>query len=241
MAESLAALIDRQGFAVLAGVVDAARLAQWCAAVAEVDASAGGEHARRMHAARNLLDLPAVAMLTAEGPLHDIAASVLGPDAFAVRGILFNKTPDANWKVTWHQDRAIAVQQRIDVPGFGPWSVKEGVVHVEPPVETLENMITLRLHLDDCDVDNGPLRVIAGSHRDGILDAQAIANWRATKGEQACTTDAGGVVVMRPLLLHASSPASQPRSRRVIHIEYAAGELPGGLRWRYGCTASSID
>jgi ectoine hydroxylase-related dioxygenase (phytanoyl-CoA dioxygenase family) len=155
----------------------------------------------------------------------------LGLDAFVIRDLFFDKTSEANWKVAWHQDLTIAVRHRIDLPGFGPWSEKDGVPHVRPPVELLERMLTVRLHLDDCGEQNGPLRVLPCSHRHGKLDANAIRAWRAEVPAVVCTIKCGGVVLMRPLLLHASSPARRPEHRRVIHLEFAAEELPGGLQW----------
>lgn len=159
--------------------------------------------------------------------LRSFAASQL----FPVRALFFDKTPTTNWKVAWHQDLSIAVAEKDDVPGFTGWSLKEGVWHVQPPAVVLERMITLRLHLDDCGPDNGPLKVIPGSHREGRLSRERIEWWK-THGEVVeCPVPAGGVLLMRPLLLHSSSPAHQPSHRRVLHIEFAAQSLPAGLRW----------
>ena len=132
----------------------------------------------------------------------------------------------------WHQDRAIAVAKRQELPGWGPWTVKAGVVHVLPPAAVLEKMITVRLHLDDCDENNGPLRVLPGSHRHGILSAEQLAALRKQVPEVACLLPCGGALVMSPLLLHASSPAQSPLHRRVLHIEFAPENLlPEGLAW----------
>lgn len=150
---------------------------------------------------------------------------------FAVRGILFDKTPDANWRVVWHQDVTIAVREQRGVPDFGPWSVKDGVPHAHAPASLLERMVTLRLHLDACDETNGALRVIPGSHRNGKLTAADIEEWKARGPQDYCLAEPGDALLMRPLLLHASSPATAPRHRRVIHLEFAVDELPGGLAW----------
>jgi len=123
------------------------------------------------------------------------------------------------------------VKQRIDVSGYGPWSIKEGVPHVQPPIEILETMVTVRLHLDDCDESNGPLRVIPGSHRTGRRDAADIVKSRANQKEVICSMQAGDALLMRPLLLHASSEASAPAHRRVVHLEYSTGSLASGLEW----------
>jgi ectoine hydroxylase-related dioxygenase (phytanoyl-CoA dioxygenase family) len=131
----------------------------------------------------------------------------------------------------WHQDLTIAVREKREAEGFGPWSFKDGVAHVQPPVRVLEQMLTLRLHLDDCDENNGPLRVLRGSHQSGKLSSSEIAEWRAQQAEEVCTSPRGGALLMRPLLLHASSQAKTPRHRRVLHLEWANGKLSDGLRW----------
>lgn len=160
-----------------------------------------------------------------------LASAVLGREAFAVRTLFFDKNPAANWKVAWHQDLTIAVRGQREVAGFGPWSVKAGIPHVQPPVAVLERMITLRLHLDACDAGNGALRVLPTSHLAGRLTAAAIQTWREREPELTCAVPRGGILLMRPLLLHASAPAVHPRHRRVVHIEFAAEDLPGGLAW----------
>jgi ectoine hydroxylase-related dioxygenase (phytanoyl-CoA dioxygenase family) len=181
---------------------------------------------------RNLLqNSEAIAALAISDPVKALAKTALGVEAFSVRALLFDKAPAANWKVPWHQDTAIAVAERVEVPGFVGWSVKDGVTHVHPPVEILERMMALRIHLDDCGPDNGPLRVLPGSHRHGKLDEAQIEHWRQTTAEVRCCAMQGDVLVMRPLLLHASSPAKAPSHRRVIHLEYACGALPNGMRW----------
>jgi ectoine hydroxylase-related dioxygenase (phytanoyl-CoA dioxygenase family) len=158
--------------------------------------------------------------------------SVLGQDAFAVRALFFDKTPGANWKVIWHQDLTIAVREQREVDGFGAWSHKGGAQHVQAPAWLLERMLAVRIHLDDCGEDAGPLRVLPGSHRHGRLDAEQIADWRLRGPARSCLLPCGGVLLMRPLLLHASSPARTPSHRRVLHLEFARDPLPGGLRWR---------
>ncbi len=181
---------------------------------------------------RNLLrETPATAEFARAGALMDLARQRLGPAAFPVRALFFDKTPDANWSVTWHQDVTVAVRVRRDAPGFSGWSIKDEVPHVQPPVSVLENMLTIRLHLDDCDESNGALQVLPGSHASGRLDVQQIAHWRKTVEPVTCAVGRGGVLLMRPLLLHASGKARDPRHRRVVHIEYAAADLPGGLEW----------
>jgi ectoine hydroxylase-related dioxygenase (phytanoyl-CoA dioxygenase family) len=139
-------------------------------------------------------------------------------EPFPVRAIYFDKTPQANWSVGWHQDLAIAVKQRREVPGFGPWSVKEGIPHVQPPAGILEKKLTVRLHLDDTKESNGALRVLPGSHRFGRLTSEQIEELKPKLTEVVCSVSAGDVLLMRPLLLHASNRALTPSQRRVLHI-----------------------
>ena len=179
---------------------------------------------------RNLLSVPAVRNLVASGPVRQLVEPVLGPNAFAVRGIFFNKLPGANWKVPWHQDCVIAVRERNDMPGWGPWSVKDGVPHVRPPAEVLAKMLAIRIHLDNCGGEDGPLRVLPGSYSHGFLKDAEILGW-PREAAVTCAVRRGDAILMRPLLLHASSAAAEPANRRVIHIEFANGELPGGMQW----------
>jgi ectoine hydroxylase-related dioxygenase (phytanoyl-CoA dioxygenase family) len=226
--------IDRDGFALCKAALDNAQIEGLLRALSEeTDDSDSG--ARRkggaLYARRNLLDVAAVRELARSERVRELVTPILGEGCFAVRGILFDKTPEANWKVVWHQDLSIAVQEKRDAPGFGPWSEKAGVTHVQPPIEILERMLAVRLHLDACDETNGPLRVLAGSHRRGRLDAAQISAAREATPETVCLAPRGGALLMRPLLLHASSPATVAAHRRVLHLEWAGEELPHGLMW----------
>jgi ectoine hydroxylase-related dioxygenase (phytanoyl-CoA dioxygenase family) len=179
---------------------------------------------------RDLLTRESVCRIATSPHVKTLIERLIGRGAFAVRAIWFDKTEDANWKVVWHQDRAIAVAARLEANDFGPWSLKQGVQHTLAPAAILEGMVSLRIHLDTCDTDNAPLRVIPGSHRFGVIAENDIAVHRRQQ-ETECTAEAGDAILMRPLLLHASSPSKKPGHRRVIHIEYAAHNLPNGLEW----------
>lgn len=190
---------------------------------------------------RNLLAVHGFAELSRSAAMRRLIEPVLGAGAIAVRGLYFDKTPEANWKLPWHQDLMIAVDRRVEgLPGWGATSVKDGVPHVEPPVAVLERMLAVRIHLDDCGADNGPLRVIPGSHAHGRLSPEVIERWRREIPEVACTAARGDVLLMQPLLLHASSAADSPAHRRVIHIEYATAEpLPDGVGWWVGSAGAA--
>lgn len=181
---------------------------------------------------RNVLRVSSrAAAVAASENFTSLVSGLIGGNAFPVRAILFDKTDGANWGVPWHQDLAIAVAEQIETQGFGPWSIKDGIVHVQPPQQILAAMITIRLHLDDCAADNGALRVLPASHTSGELDSESISAWAARESPVTCEIPKGGALLMRPLLLHASSPAKNPSHRRVLHVEYAAMELPNGLKW----------
>lgn len=221
--------LDRDGFAVVANALSAAEVAELVSAADKLSPSATDE-VRGGY--RDLFHvMPVVQELATHPALRYWPETVLGPGAFAVRAILFDKTPAANWKAPWHQDLTIAVRQRLDAPGYGPWSVKEGIQHVQPPVVVLEAMLTVRLHLDSCGPGNGPIRMLPGSHRSGKLTPSAIDVWRSQVASIKLPCPAGGLVLMRPLIVHSSSPATHPSHRRVIHLEYAARDLPDGLDW----------
>ena len=186
----------------------------------------------QVYAIRNLLEVvPAVRELAAGERSRRLVEPVLGPDAFPVQGIFFDKPADANWKVRWHQDLSIPVKARGEAAGFGPWSMKAGVPHVQAPAGLLERMLIVRLHLDQSGEENGPLRVIAGSHLQGRLSRDQLAWWREHGDKTANLVPRGGALLMRPLLLHASSATRALAHRRVIHLAYAAERLPDGLAW----------
>jgi ectoine hydroxylase-related dioxygenase (phytanoyl-CoA dioxygenase family) len=163
--------------------------------------------------------------------LRDIVSQILGAEAVVIRSTLFDKTDGANWKVPWHQDVTIAVRERVESEGFGPWSVKEGVLHVQPPSEVLEHMVTIRVHLDACPASNGALRVMPRTHQLGRINQNDAPEYAIEDEAICCEAAAGEALVMRPLLLHASSIATKPSHRRVLHFDYAATTLPNGLRF----------
>lgn len=169
--------------------------------------------------------------LTRQGPIGSIAASVLGPSTRAVRAILFDKTAETNWSLAWHQDRTICVRQRVDVDGYGPWTIKAGMQHVAPPFDLLTRMVTLRVHLDDVPATNAPLLIAPGSHRSGRISVDAIEEVVRRCGTRICTANAGDVWLYSTPILHASEAATDPMHRCVLQLDFAAEGLPGGLEW----------
>ena len=163
--------------------------------------------------------------------LSDSEIPKLCKDSYAVRSILFRKPQESNWSVPWHQDVLIQVDKEKSCAGFGPWSNKEGVVHVQPPVEVMQEIMACRIHLSRCDACDGPLRVIPGSHLDGYVPFAGITQVEGRKCE-SIECNEGDVLLFSPLLLHASSPVTSTSDRAVLHLELAGLDLePYGLNW----------
>jgi hypothetical protein len=218
--------LDHEGYLLIEGLFGPESIETLKIAFADAD-MARSERGGETFGARNILAMPEVSEVASDPALH----GVLGKGFKAVRGIFFDKTPGANWPVAWHQDLSLALRERRDVEGWGNWTVKRGITHVQAPTAVLDRMVTIRLHLDDCGDDNGPLRVIDGSHRAGILSRMEIIR-RTQESERIITAKAGDALFMKPLILHASSPATAPSHRRVLHLEFAPGDLlPDGLDW----------
>ena len=229
--------IQTRGFVVVPGVLDSqgtARIIDQLRGIPRSDSTK--QRGQSYFGIRNLLEVvPALRHLASSHAIRALVDPIAGPQAQVVRGIFFDKTPEANWKVPWHQDLTIAVQQKKEVAGFSCWSVKSGITHVQPPSAILKEVLTLRLHLDATNEDTGALKVIPGSHNGDRLSADEIQKIRRETKAVVCSAEAGDVLAMRPLLLHSSSVssnASPVSHRRVIHLEFCSADLPGGLEWR---------
>lgn len=172
------------------------------------------------------------ALLSAEGAIGGVATNVLSAPARPIRAVLFDKSEANNWGLAWHQDRTVVVRERVDTPGYGPWSTKAGLTHVAPPFDVLAGMATLRVHLDDVDDTNAPLLIAPGSHRLGRIAEADVPGVVARRGVFTCEAAAGDVWAYATPILHASKVAGRPRRRRVLQIDYAARPLDGALEWR---------
>lgn len=173
----------------------------------------------------------AVSKLVSSSTLLVAASKYLKGEPRLVRSILFNKTPINNWLVSWHQDKTVTVTDIFEKEGWGPWSVKDGAHHVQPPLEVLNQMITFRIHLDDSNIENGCLSVVPGSHSLGLIAQSEINSVVESLGAIACEAKERSALVMRPHLLHSSSKGSSPSRRRVLHFEYSSYCLPRGISW----------
>jgi len=171
---------------------------------------------------RHVMSQPAVSEIARSDRMLALARSVAGNGAFPFRATLFDKSPNSNWLVAWHQDTALPLREKHGVEGWGPWSVKDGVIYAHAPARALEQVVALRLHLDNSNEDNGPLRVLPGTQNRGVLTDEEIHLLSEEVAPAECCVGVGGVVLMRPLVIHASSKAVSSAPRRVLHIEYAA-------------------
>lgn len=171
-------------------------------------------------------------------PLSGLATALLGRPAWPTKATLFDKRPEANWALPLHQDLTITVHASVPAPGFGPWTEKAGVPHVQPPESVLRSIVALRIHLDDCPTENGALRVVRGSHKDGKLRPDARGKISDTLKAESAPANAGDVLAMSPLLVHGSGKSERPEHRRVLHVEYSCEQLPSPLQWPQWSTKS---
>lgn len=178
---------------------------------------------------RFVKEVPAISPLIFNSRLRTIIDELFGPDYFLVKSIYFDKPEQSNWFVAYHQDLTISVEEKKQVAGFDQWTVKNNQFAVQPPVVLLENIFTIRIHLDDTDENNGALKIVPGSHRKGIYRPETI-DWN-TEQEVVCKVQSGGIMIMQPLLLHASNRTTNNNKRRVIHLEFSNQLLPGELQW----------
>ena len=208
------------GYAVIPGLIEQDDI---CDLIHNLPASSAGR--------RRLLDTPWCATLAGRIARDQRVRDALPENGVAVQCTLFNKSKEANWLVPLHQDLSIPVAERVDSEQCSGWSEKEGELFVQPPVCVLEQLLAIRLHLDDCDEQNGALRVVPGSHRLGRLNSSESHQERDQRGTVVVSVPSGGAMLMRPLLLHASSKVSVDRPRRVLHFVFGPERLPAGLRW----------
>jgi ectoine hydroxylase-related dioxygenase (phytanoyl-CoA dioxygenase family) len=209
--------VEKQGFEIIPEFLDRE-------SIASVSKSLDEMPLRRGRAgARNALWIKSVRDLAFDSKLINIASSLLGGNAVPFRATLFNKSFATNWLVVWHQDTALPMRERRDAKGWGPWSVKEGVICAHAPAYALELVLAMRVHLDHSNEENGSLRVLPQTHTLGVLSDDQTHELAKKIPPVDCHIAAGGLLLMRPLLVHSSSKAtSETARRRILHIEYAA-------------------
>lgn len=225
--------VEKFGFAIVPQIIDDKQIENLVADLSKIHNSSNKKNGTT-YGIRNLLSLsPEVRKLTENSKVKDLIKNIFSESAQPVRAIFFDKTPDVNWKVPWHQDLTIAVKKKRETDGFSTWTLKAGIHHVQPPVSILEKMLAIRFHLDDADETNGALKVLPNSHKRGRLSASEIQNLKSANKIKLCEVKSGSAFLMRPLLVHSSSAGTNPAHRRVVHIEFSAENLPNGLEW-YG-------
>ena len=226
---------QNDGYYLLEKALSSAQVAKL---ITETEPLLAGE---KSYGVRNLFNLiPGVETLAKSGLLKTLAGDILGSGALPVRAIFFDKIPGANWNVAWHQDTTIAVAEKHELIGYGSWSEKAGVIHGEPPLNILENMVTLRVHLDTTGVDNGALRLIPGTHNKGRLGSSEILSLVEGAMVVDCEAEPGDILIMSPLLLHSSRKSRTPAHRRIIHIEYCGQQLAPPLEWHENSEQSGV-
>lgn len=159
--------------------------------------------------------------------LHDIIESTFGKGYFITKSIYFDKPEKSNWFVAYHQDLTISVDRKIEAENFENWTTKQNHFAVQPPMAILEKNFTIRIHLDKTTKENGALKVINNSHSKGIFRVENLE----TENETICEVEKGGIMIMKPLLFHASNKTTNNERRRVIHIEFSNQKLPSELEW----------
>ncbi len=229
--ETIKDQVTRDGFAITGPLFSEKELAAISQALETINrADPGIRQSQDLFAIRHLFKaLPQLAQLVVTHSLKSMIDKVFGTDYFIIKSIYFDKPESSNWFVPYHQDLMISVDRKADIAGYGPWTNKPGQVAVQPPVALLEDNFTLRLHLDDTDAGNGALKVIPGSHLKGICRPETIDRTRET--ETLCAVQRGAIMIMKPLLLHASGRSQASFKRRVIHIECSRTVLPPSLQW----------
>ncbi|MES2934139.1 MAG: phytanoyl-CoA dioxygenase family protein [Pseudomonadota bacterium] len=217
------AQFEQHGFAIIDSVLNVKECAAIDCAIDPLASQSAGS--------RNLLLQPWCIALARRLRVDNRFSMLLPPDFIAVQCTYFEKAVERNWLVPIHQDLSIPVAERIDHPLLSGWSEKEGCWYVQPPVALLEQLLIVRLHLDPCGAADGALRVVPGSHLGGRLDIDAVQRQRSQRSEKICCVERGGTLIMRPLLLHASSKATGLSKRRVLHFVFGPVNLPYGLQW----------
>ncbi len=223
--------IDKNGFAIIPNVFSENDINTIASYIDEVDISSETfRKSANLFAIRQFLkEVPKAKRELFNDNLKSIVHSIFGEDYFVVKSIYFDKPEESNWFVSYHQDLTISVNTKSDIEGYSSWTVKQGQFAVQPPINILENIYTIRIHLDDTTEENGALKVVPQSHNKGTYRPETI-DWN-TETEAVCNVDKGGIMIMKPLLLHSSSRTTNNKRRRVLHIELADKELPQEIQW----------
>lgn len=222
--------VEHQGFAVMENIYSATEVQALIDAIDAADSSSDTfRKSENLFAIRQFLkEVPKTLPLIFNAKLKEVIES-FGGGYFSVKSIYFDKPGESNWFVAYHQDLTISVKDKTETDGFGPWTVKQGQFAVQPPLDIMENIFTIRIHLDAADSANGALKIVPYSHSKGIYRPETI-DWN-NEEKTTCEVPTGGIMIMKPLLLHSSGRTTNNNRRRVIHIEFSNKQLPQGLQW----------
>ncbi|KQS91829.1 phytanoyl-CoA dioxygenase family protein [Chryseobacterium sp. Leaf394] len=223
--------ISELGFTVIEKVFSDSEIEKISQVIQDIDTSKETfRKSEDLFAIRQFLkEIPEVKDLIFNENLKTIIKEIFSENYFAVKSIYFDKPEKSNWYVAYHQDLTISVDKKVELENFGPWTTKQNQFAVQPPLDILENIFTIRIHLDDTDENNGALKVVPKSHAKGINRPETV-DWNV-ETENICSVEKGGVMIMKPLLLHGSNRTTNGKKRRVIHIEFSDRELPEELNW----------
>lgn len=210
------ATLEKHGFTVIPSVLNSDEISR------AIQTLGSAPLQRSRAGIRHLMSNAFVRAVANDIRIVGMAREALNGEAVPFRATLFDKSPDSNWLVVWHQDTALPLRQRKDMSGWGPWSVKQGIDYAHAPAHALNQVVALRLHFDDSTEQNGPLRVLPGTHQLGVLTDDEVVQLSSERSAVDCLATMGSVLVMRPLLIHSSSKSQNEAPRRVLHIEYAA-------------------
>ncbi|MDQ1161079.1 ectoine hydroxylase-related dioxygenase (phytanoyl-CoA dioxygenase family) [Chryseobacterium sp. SORGH_AS 447] len=224
-------IIQEKGFTVINNIFSDHEIRRIIEVIQNIDTSKETfRKSEDLFAIRQFLkEVPEVQDLIFTENMKMVIRKIFGNQYFVVKSIYFDKPETSNWYVAYHQDLTISVDQKMQLEGFGPWTTKQNQFAVQPPLDILENIYTIRIHLDDTDENNGALKVVPGSHAKGIYRPETI-DW-TIETEEICNVESGGIMIMKPLLLHGSNRTINGNRRRVIHIEFSDRQLPDGLNW----------
>lgn len=223
--------INSRGFTVINGIYTVEETDKIAKAIDAANADRSNfRKSEDLFAIRQFLkEIPDLKDLIFTATLKNIIDQLFGPEYFLVKSIYFDKPENSNWFVAYHQDLTISVNRKAEIAGFGPYTNKHNQFAVQPPLNILENNFTIRIHLDETNEENGALKVIPDSHSKGIYRPENI-DW-ATENEVSCNVKRGGIMIMRPLLLHSSGRTNNNKKRRVMHLEFSNQTLPKELQW----------
>jgi len=223
--------ILNKGFAIIENIFTDEEIDELLMLITEADTSNPTfRKTKELFAIRQFLkEIPAAIDIIFNKRLVAIISELFGDEYFIVKSIYFDKPENSNWFVSYHQDLTISVDRKIILEGFGPWTIKQNQFSVQPPLDILKDNFTIRIHLDNTNHENGALKVVPTSHLKGIYRPELI-DWTVER-EYVCNVKKGGVMFMKPLLLHSSSRTTNNQKRRVLHIEFSRSILPGNLNW----------